>query len=758
MSTPSQNPPQAAAAAPEPSFEDLLGDIMENPEKVLDKTITPDQVLALQKMMNPYAYVAGDTGDALRKRTAAASYTNLRADYLQRFTMTSLVGFLFRMLDEWEVPAEARRWEAGAGEKKQAAPAWTPDDLLERANALQELAKVAKVAADEAAEASEKAKAADEALRAAKAAGEASAAELALQAEAAGALFEAADAALSKSRGLQYATMFELREMGLDSDARIDAFARVARQHPQVRAVIDRSPIRREAAASGQVEMPADAAKEVVSNFLRAWFEFNPDAHVRSAYDEVVIARDKAEVEVEGLGGGLVHAVDKADPARLPLSVVRASAPAFASDADREAFEALTVSREAYNAAAYLLRNESAAMAFRQALEGAERFRRYLFPIPEDSPARPAVDVIPPQDTFHRWRYYTEVNYEELRTATEAIYHEKPDLDWALILYEYFEGSAGEVDAAFEDFRDKHQDEVISDIKGLDFGGWTLLGDFKENRAKVSFYNKHTDVLKRILDRHAEDKKLGQDLMRNRVRQLKAKNIREAGPDAPGLADYKTQNASKDLASMGAERVISREEMYRLERAKGDLRAAQELKVLDQCRQVIEDLSAAAKVRPLLPEEETRLQNAQKDLVLAQEMIEVPADAIQVDVWTHDTASGGFGKSKFYTKAEAPEHIAEIQREQALASGQVPKAAGPPAGTAAAARGRRANLALPADAQATSVGDLAPFAQHELAREVAASKVAEAEGPPPLPRLERPTAAAVHSSAAEDAAGETAGQ
>lgn len=537
----SQKPATGGAAGAEPagpSFEELLGDIMENPEKVLDENITPEQVLVLQKMMNPYAYVAGDTGDAERKRSVAASYTNLRADYIQRFTMTSLVGFLFRMLDEWEIPAEARRWKAGPAARKKV-DAWTPDDLLERANALQELARVAKEAADEAAEATEKAKAADEALLAAKAAGDASAAELALQGETAGALFKAADAALSKSRGIQYATMFELRKMGQDSDDRIDDFARVARQHPEVREVIDRGEGSSRRAAAGQAEMPADAAKGVISNFLRAWFEFNPDAHVRSAYDEFVITKDRAEAKVEGLGDDDVYVIDKADPARLPLAVVRAKAPAFASDADREAFEALTVSREAYNAAAYLLRNDSAAVAFLQALEGAERFRRYLFPIPVDSPARAAVDVIPPQDTFHRWRYYMEVNYEELRTATEAIYHEKPDLDWALIIYEYFEGSVSEVDAAFEDFRDKHQDEVISDIKGLDFGGWTLLGDFKENRSKASFYNKHTDVLKRILDRHAEDKKLGQDLMRNRVRQLKAKNIREAGPDAPGLADYK---------------------------------------------------------------------------------------------------------------------------------------------------------------------------------------------------------------------------
>jgi hypothetical protein len=398
------------------------------------------------------------------------------------------------------------------------------------------------------------------------------------------------------------------------------------------------------------MEMPAAVAKGVIENFLRAWFEYNPDAHVRSAYDEFLSA------------GAAAQATDPGDPCRPPLAAVRAAAPRIEAAAEREAVEALTASREAYNAAAYMLRNEQAAAALQVALAAPERFRRYLCPIPADSPARPAVDRIPPQDTFHRWRYYTEVNYEELRTATEAIYHEKPDLDWALILYEYFEGTPAEVDEAFEAFRDQHQDEVISDIKGLDFGGWTLLGDFKENREKITFYNKHTDVLKRILDRHAEDKKLGQDLMRNRVRQLKAKNIRTDGPDAPGLAEY--QQAGSALATLGAERVIGREEMLRLERAKGDLRAAKELEALDQYRQTIRELSAVAKVRELEPGEQRSLKDAQSGLVFAQEMIEVPEDAIQVDVWSHQAQTGDFARTKFYTKAEAPAHTAQLLSEQ----------------------------------------------------------------------------------------------
>ena len=669
-------------------FDALLREVLENPETLNDKAkISDEQVLELQKMFNPYSYVAESNapGGGLKK-TVAASYTNLREDYIRRFTMTSLVGFLFRMLDEWDAPAEARRWKPAKAGKK--AAAWDTADVLENVEAIQEVAKIAKEAAEAAKKSADRVLELEKEVAAAEAAGDDSAAIREEYSQ----MLITADKEQAKAHGLQYVSMIEIRKLGQKSDERIEAFAEVARAHPDVREVIDKFPAHKK---SNERELPVAAARGLVANFLRTWFEYNPDAHVRSAYDEFITPSKSL---VEGLGPVLT---DAADPARLPLDVVREAPPAFASEEDRAAFKDLTVSQRAYDAAAFLLRNETAAAAFRRATAdaaAAERFRRYLFPVAADSPARAAVDVVPPQDTFHRWQYYTEVNFEDLRSATDAIYNEKPDLDLALIVYEAFEGSSAEVDEALADFRDKHQDEVISDIKGIDMGGWTLLGDFKENREKINFYNKHTDVLKRILDRHAEDKKLGQDLMRNRVRKLKAKNIREDGPDAPGLADYQTEGGAKGLGGMGAEKVISREEMYRLERAKGDLKAAQELQVLDESRQTIKELSAAMKVRELAPEEETRLKNAQADLALAEEMIEVPDDAIQVDVWAHDTASGSFGKSKFYTKAEAPIHTRDRLAEE--------KGAPFPSNTTAA--------------------DLAPFAQEALAKEVAKNKLDQA--------------------------------
>ena len=86
------------------NFDKLLQDVMENPELLLDSNqITNEQIVELQKRMNPYIGLSGLT-DPNTKQVAVCSYTNLREDYLRRFTMTSLIGFVFQMLHEYEVP------------------------------------------------------------------------------------------------------------------------------------------------------------------------------------------------------------------------------------------------------------------------------------------------------------------------------------------------------------------------------------------------------------------------------------------------------------------------------------------------------------------------------------------------------------------------------------------------------------------------------------------------------------------------------
>ena len=640
----------------DPEFDQLLSDISENPDAILTKDISYERLLELQKAINPYATAPNVIKPGGVKKTAMVSHINLRAEYIKRFTVTGVIGFLFRAHDEWEVPAELRRWVSKAAARRERAERkeraglthYAPGDLVEITKTMLELAQLAQAADAEAAGLVAAARAADAAFLVADLGGEKSPAEVAGLKKAAAAALLAADGALARARGLLYAATHTVRRFGGECDRRIDGLAALVRQHKSGREVLDKHPVKRE--APGQQEMPAAAAKKIIGGFLRAWFEFNPDAHVRSAYDKVDSKLPRGKVAVPGSG-----VVEAGSPYDAPaLAAVRAAAPPRAP-ADRAPFAALTGTREAHAAAVHVLRNPDVAAALKHALKAPGLFRAYLLPVAKTSPARPAVDVVPPQDTFHRLSYYMEVNMEELRAATDAIYHERPDLDSTLMIYDVFEGTPTEVEKKAAAFRDRRIEEVISDIKAVDVGAWTFLADFKQNREKIDFYNKHTDVLKQILDRHASDKEIGKDLMRQRVRNVKEQNIREAGPDAPGLRDYKAGSTGSKLGGLGAEVVISREEMFRLERAKGNKKAAQELEVIDESRATIRDLSAQAKVRDLLPEEARRLKEAQRDLVTAQEMIEVPDDAIQVDVFTHDTKSGGFGKTKFYTKSETPE-------------------------------------------------------------------------------------------------------
>jgi len=630
-------------------FDALVGDILENPERILDESLTTEQILEIQKRLNPYAGIAGPPPAPEKKRVAAVSHTNLREDYLRRFTATSMVSFLYQMLKEWEVPADKRRWTPANAAKKDDAD-FAPFTTSKLAEILENAAAVAREAADVEAEAIElKRKANEASLLASEEKSETLGAAV-KAGEAVAAMFAEAKQTEERAVGLLYAATHVANRVGNEATNRLRATAEACLKYDSVREVIGKYPLPPPPSA---LEAPAALAKDIIKGFLDNWLQFDPSLHVRSAHNTATIMEALAE---KAIGAGSVVA-DTIDTEHLaPIAV---SAPAVPpSDAHKESLENIkSAGPRAVSAMMTLLREPDLAAAAAVAFsDGASReaFQYYLGPVPADSAARPAIEVIPPQDTFHRWSYYTEVNFEELRTVTEALYPERIDLDLAVALWDVFEGDAKTVDAAFDRHCQRYQDEVPSAIRALEFGAWSLLGDFKENRKKIQFYNSHTDVLKRILDRHADDKRIGAELMRNRVRQAKAKNIAEEGADALGLSNYKRNLAEKGqtLATKGVETVISLEEMRRLEKTRGNIKAAKELEVLELCERTIAQLEDTQKYRPLHPNEIDELTQARVAIVRAREMIEVPDDAVQVDVFTTDGNTGLTTKSHFYTKAD----------------------------------------------------------------------------------------------------------
>ncbi len=623
-------------------FAALVADIQKNPELMNDPSVVSDDMLPyIQKQMNPYAFSPVPPPAKGMLNAVAASCTNLREEYIRRFTMTSLAGFMHQVLHEWEVPAAARRWTPKKRTDQE--PIFDPSQLVDRIENVLEIAKAARAARADF-------DAADLAARQEDAA--AGAGVTGIESKMPGTASQDAQnykaATETRAAGLLFAATEAVRRIGIDAEKRLDATIIHGRKFPEVRVEMDKSDTR--PGQTSQMEMPPAQAKLIIEGFMKHWLQFDPSVHVRSAHDAKAV---EAALVVDEKTG---QVVDSGDPTRMPLDQVLAAPPPPAEE-DRAACKILQASKSARDAATCALRDSEVAAALSEALatdESRARFRRYLYPVPVDSPARDAAEHIPPRDTFHRWAYYTEVNYEQLRTIVEAVYHDKPDLDWMIGIWDHWEGTEAAVSAKFDEFSSRHEDNAPGALKLIPLTQWTFLGDFKKNRENIRIHNSHTVALNRITERGIEDAKLGADLMRKRVFTKKAENIRDAGPDAPGLNAYR-KNQPNTLAAMGTERVISPLDMRRLERARGDVKAAKELEVFDEIESKIKQYAAIEATRPLSAVEKDGLAAEQQRRARALEMLAVPEDAIQVDVFAHDGKTGSFAKSHFYTQAEEPE-------------------------------------------------------------------------------------------------------
>jgi len=384
-------------------------------------------------------------------------------------------------------------------------------------------------------------------------------------------------------------------------------------------------------------------SKKMTKDFLLGLFNFDPNKHVRSAS----IDESKVEEELKTISNNEIY-VDVKDPSRLPLKTLL-SKNINKLPEHKEAYSTITETQENYNAVCRVLNDDGLLSAVELAIREKDAFKAYLFPLPENSNVIESTNIIPSKDTFYRWSYYNQVNYEEIRRVTSTLYLDKPDLEFAIGAWTSFEGTQSEVDENFNKYCHKHQTEFVSDIKAIEFGKWTLLGDFKQNREKINFYNKNTEVLKRILDRYEDDRKLGTELMKNRVKMEKAKNLAECGPDSEGLSQYRTASG---VYLPGVNKAITNEEMLRLEKTNGNIKAAKELEHLECLEEKLITLENILKTREFTSSEQNDYNLLLEQIKGAREMLEVPDDSIKVNVFLNDTESGELKKSSFYTKSD----------------------------------------------------------------------------------------------------------
>lgn len=170
----------------------------------------------------------------------------------------------------------------------------------------------------------------------------------------------------------------------------------------------------------------------------------------------------------------------------------------------------------------------------------------------KDVEARYGFSVVPPDDTFYRWNRYEDNHYEALRQATDDIYAELSDMEFAIVPYRVFEGKdPAKVDEQVKEFQRKYAGEVEADIMSVRFGSWSLLDSWEENREKRDIFSAKTEVIRRMIQKNEEDAKIGDKINRQRQEKKKRENIKEHGPDAPGLDQVK-KSVAPNLQKYGA--------------------------------------------------------------------------------------------------------------------------------------------------------------------------------------------------------------
>jgi len=215
-----------------------------------------------------------------------------------------------------------------------------------------------------------------------------------------------------------------------------------------------------------------------------------------------------------------------------------------------------------------------------------------------------AWEVVPPADIYHHFDRYVHNHYEQLREITDAVYNERADVDDIIIIYDAFSGPMRNEEA--KEFIAQHESDFKQEPIIVENSGITLLGPFKQNRDKINYLGKNTQLLGDMVEQCEKDHKLGKDLIEKKVKAKKMQNITEMGPDADGLANYR--DAVNTVDRLGVKKGLTQKEQ--------------------------EEYANSLRIK---------------------EDMEVPDGAIQADVFYVE--GDKMKKTKLYTQAEAPLHL-----------------------------------------------------------------------------------------------------
>lgn len=305
----------------------------------------------------------------------------------------------------------------------------------------------------------------------------------------------------------------------------------------------------------------------IIKEFIETLFQYNPDVHVRSVY----------KPQPKDLARGIVDT----PAANLAVSQLKKKDGKFREQMlEYDRIQKMLAMSESVPSAAL---HVAAKLVLPEQHYMSADYENMS--VVDKNLLRTTCEMIPPADTFHKYKMYFESNYDKLREAVQYLYCDKSDFEHAINPYSWHTSRE-----EAEDFQKKHKGEVISDIIIADSGKWNIFSPFAKVRDTMKYFNENTIVLEEIASQIEQDAKFGSELVKNRIRVEKAKNIENDGPDAETFSKWKETNT------------------------------------------ILKDMGAVTLNKESFSPEET------------------PEDGIAVDVFR--ITNGAFGKSTFYSKAD----------------------------------------------------------------------------------------------------------
>lgn len=562
------------------SFEDLLKEVIDNPESLNSKDLSEKEILELYKRLNPLNDIPSN-----RNKSVLLSIVNTNEVYNKRFLMTSLVGYLFQAQKEFKsanlkefniINNELTNEEYDNKEPMHIDLIVTKlEQLLDTAKMLQEahlqtrLKKAPVLPLEESK--SEESPAID---------------------------LELPDAPEPELDTEYYNSEFYKLHTEIDYfNKSILKGMLVAGKNAGV-----------SVKPNSTLKISPEVSRVIIKDFLLQNFNYDPTLHVRPFSEK--INYDIYGDKTNSINTNLM---------KLKGSVVRPDAR-FKQEVDL-----ILSNNNNWHTVCYLLDNPDLGEAYSVAKANLDEFKTYLYNVSVET--QPTLEYIPPADAFYSYNMYINSNYDELRRITEELYAERLSVENLVRAWDTFEGTETELSDKYRKYVEEYQNNINTDILNITVGEWTVIAPFRKNRQNIDMFNKNNDVLKKILDNNTQDKKIGEAMLKKRITKQKAENIRESGADGANLDSYKSALTT----------TLNAEEKLRLEKSRGNLNAYQKLETIDNLTKRIKELEE--KQTPYTESELLELDKCRKSLIYNRELLTLADGEVRLDIFVNKSGT-----------------------------------------------------------------------------------------------------------------------